>query len=90
MRGDVADELADAQRQRVAVIGRRGEGDDAAAVPALDERIVVQGEVDPSRPGAADVALVHVLSAGNTRLPSSSVLRATARMISGEVSAVSS
>jgi hypothetical protein len=31
--GDV-DELTDAQRQRVAVIGRCGEGNDASAVPA--------------------------------------------------------
>src|SRR6476620_1028425 len=53
----VANELSDAQRQRIAVIGRGREGDDASAMPTFDEGIVVQGVEHASAPCAPDIAL---------------------------------
>src|SRR3954453_9024143 len=53
----VANELSDAQRQRIAVIGRGREGDDASAMPAFDEGIVVQRVEHPPAPCAPDIAL---------------------------------
>src|SRR5262245_31685950 len=40
----VADQLADARGERIAVVGRGREADDATAMHALDKRIVVERE----------------------------------------------
>src|SRR5262245_61180104 len=54
---EAADELPDAYGKRIAVVGGCGKGDDASAVAALDERVVVEGVEDPAGPRAADVVL---------------------------------
>src|SRR3954471_18697254 len=53
----VANELSDAQRQRIAVIGRGREGGDATGRRGLDEGIVVQDVEYPSAPCVPDIAL---------------------------------
>src|SRR5262245_46282991 len=57
--GEAADQLAHAGRHGVAVIRGRGEGDNAAAVPTVHERIVVQRIVYQSAPRALDMALAE-------------------------------